>query len=59
MPSLLAALLFFKTATPLLYSLSLKRYPFEVSPSIAGGSTGSFGLELVGNLVGSYKTWGV
>ena len=40
-----AALLFFKAATPLLYSPSLKGQTFQVSPSVAGGSTCRFGLD--------------
>ena len=45
MSSLPTALLFFKAATPLLYSPSLKGQTFEVSPSVAGGSTGLLGLD--------------
>ena len=43
--SLPAALLLFSIATPFLYSSSLKGCTFEASPSVAGGSTGRFGLE--------------
>ena len=45
MSSLPADLLFFSAATPLLYSPSLKGQTFEVSPSVAGGSTGRFGWD--------------
>ena len=35
----------FSNATPFLYSSLLKGYTMEVSPSVAGGSTGCFGCE--------------
>ena len=39
-----AALSFISTDSPFLYSSYLKGYIMEASPSVAGGSTGYFGL---------------
>ena len=43
--SIPAVLLVFSIATPFLYSSSLKGYTIESSPSVAGGSSGRFGLD--------------